>query len=320
MKTSILKAALPNLTPVLRMIEYLVIILVQLAIAPAISQAQKNSRFTFMKQIRIGIGNITEKASYEDKNSELTRKSQNKAIGKSIEVCIRQVLPDLSKKYDFTFSDGLPDIRVGAAYKISGFEGQTLPYSGQEHSLTLSLVDSKASKVFGRFTAASKKSMLTNEILLHTPVLRMLEFLIQTRICSHTEVLKAARSNKHLESVMLDTVFQLGKNSRVDTTKLRGLLCNMLVGVQQRIKRTSKSFNLVKQLYPSAKVIVVTACFLPSKVAGICLLRLTFTRNGKTFFREKTLELDLGRIQSGDYIEFIARAYPQIVYLRSQMF
>lgn len=298
----------------------------------------KEASPNFIQQIKIGMGEITQtekvKASRQSSSNNQMENAatHHPAIAEDIKVTILKVLRDLDDtgKYDFQIArnPAKADFRVNGVYTIES-QAKSSFRQVEKQQLSLNLINND-NKSVGRFTVDSEKNFLRDKQELIIPVSKILAFLIQTRICTHTRVLEIPKVfNSNQESVVLKTEFKLPKEKQrqkkntIDTYKVNTLLTNMFVNVQNRQPSTAKSFNfrILDQSNPLIKLndIVVKALF-SQKDAKTYLLKLTFNKGGQEFFRDKELELDAKRIQEGDYTEFITKVYPQIGYLRSHNF
>ncbi|HAS41258.1 MAG TPA: hypothetical protein DCS93_12305 [Microscillaceae bacterium] len=292
-------------------------------------------------KVRISIGKIDKKdnrAKSMVRKVELASKKRTSVstsyhskddwqIISNIKQQIRNVLAEFASNkqvYDFRYEqdDKRANLFVYASFKIET-DGSYRTANAEKQELTIWFEDTKA-KNLGEFTVFNTNNFLRDQEELGKPIRKVVNFLIQSRIPTHSVALDAEQDNQKknpvLESVVLKTQY-FNAISKCHQQKFDQLLTNMFLNVQKK-ERRSKSFNfrVSEQGTRVRKNEIVAFMKMTKSGENKYKIDLKFTKNEKEFFRSKQFTLDGERIDNGNFVEFMTMVFPQINYLRTHNF
>lgn len=265
---------------------------------------------TLTTKIKIAMGNV-----WQDYKADTSINTN--VVTNNIKIEIKNILGELSQKYDYEFvtDSSHADLIVNGHYMITTDLDHT---KSNKHIQRLYIEFKRKSHIAGAYTVESKHDFLSTPKKLEEPVTKILDFLISTRISTHTKVLSTTsvlNINTNLRQVVLKPSFGL---KVIEKDKLQQLLVNMFVDVQRKKLRSKPyRFRVFKKMAKPVQTneIVVYANFSEGE-KGKYKLSLSFV-DGDTTLRQKTIEFDKTLIHQDQFVEFITKVYPQINYFRS---
>ena len=271
----------------------------------------QQSQTTLIPRIKIATGRVTSSSTHTDSALEAWIRNE-----------IQRNLEKLENRYDYEVSDSIvSNLLVNARYKI--YQGK----SEFAYELLIELVMASDKRdVVGAFTVMGKHHFMGIELSMKEPIFKILDFLLGTRVSTHTQALTSrVRESSLLKpkySIVLETDFD-NKICNSRKKSLYQLLENMFIDVAGKVL-ISKSFLLVdgvdikpESLSRAQRQNQINCKASFSKVADSDqhLLVIRYHNNEGMLLESRNINFSL---KDGDYAHFIIKVYPKINYFRTR--